>query len=268
MLRGLLVWALFFVGTHAALFTKTSGVREVKAAKFTDEVLYSPLVTAVMFYSPHCGYCKSMAPEWQSAAQAMRGIAKFVAVDCTLDTNQHLCSKHGVKGYPSIQVFQPAKLDNADFERVNKGADLPRKKPQRYNYNSQREKDAFVSFIKSKILNYAVTLTSESAEQKIGNNSNANQLVFLQGAKSSAVLPISTKVLSREYFGKVEFFVLPRKTKSVWEKLGFKPIKKDQVVFIDAKGKHAVYTGEPGSKMELKKFIKTQLESQQTKQDL
>jgi protein disulfide-isomerase A6 len=44
-----------------------------------------------------------LAPEWEQAANDLKGTVKLGAVDATVSTN--LASKYGVKGYPTIKVF-------------------------------------------------------------------------------------------------------------------------------------------------------------------
>ena len=59
----------------------------------------------VMFYAPWCGHCRSAKPEYQAAAEQLKGDRKFLfaAVDCT--KNAQLCHIQSVKGYPTTKYY-------------------------------------------------------------------------------------------------------------------------------------------------------------------
>ena len=52
----------------------------------------------VEFYSPACGHCKAMEPEYAKAAKKMLGVIPFIAIDCTAGANNVLCSQYQIKG--------------------------------------------------------------------------------------------------------------------------------------------------------------------------
>ena len=52
-----------------------------------------------------CGHCKALAPEYATAANKLKGLAKLVAVDCDDQSNRELCSKFQVQGFPTLKIF-------------------------------------------------------------------------------------------------------------------------------------------------------------------
>jgi protein disulfide-isomerase A6 len=72
-------------------------------ANFNDLVLKSKDIWLVEFYAPWCGHCKSLEPEWNIAAGKLKGQVKLGKVDATVETG--LGQRFGVKGYPTIKVF-------------------------------------------------------------------------------------------------------------------------------------------------------------------
>ena len=58
----------------------------------------------VEFYAPWCGHCQSLAPEYEKAAKALRGIANIAAVDATKEN-----TGVSVQGYPTIKFYNEGK---------------------------------------------------------------------------------------------------------------------------------------------------------------
>merc|ERR1719426_89310 len=61
----------------------------------------------VKFLAPWLGHCKRMKPDWDKLAAEFDGndAVAIVDVDCTKDDSKDLCSKYGVRGYPTIKYF-------------------------------------------------------------------------------------------------------------------------------------------------------------------
>ena len=96
-----------------ALYNKNSGVVDLNPNNFENRVVDGEGVWVVEFYAPWCGHCKNLAPEYQKAAKALKGIIGVGAVDC--DEHKSLCGQYGVKGFPTIKVFGANKKKPADY---------------------------------------------------------------------------------------------------------------------------------------------------------
>jgi len=101
VLVGVLVAACCSSATPATATDATP----LTAATF-DEFVALERVTMVEFYAPWCGHCKRLAPEYAKAAAALAALDAPIEignVDCT--TNKELCSRFGVRGYPTLKTF-------------------------------------------------------------------------------------------------------------------------------------------------------------------
>jgi protein disulfide-isomerase A1 len=116
-----------------------SDVLELDGESFEKAIADNDLI-AVEFFSPWCGHCKSLAPEWEKAATAMKGKVPVAKVDCT--ANQELCGAQGVQGYPTLKLFRGGEAGPMEVARKS---------------------EAIVTFL-SKELSPAVTTLSTSAE--------------------------------------------------------------------------------------------------------
>ncbi|VDL91875.1 unnamed protein product [Schistocephalus solidus] len=78
-------------------------VIELTDKNFDDLVLKSEDEWLVSFYAPWCPHCKSLKPEWESAARKLSGKVKLGGVDATV--YQSLAQRYSVKGFPTIKNF-------------------------------------------------------------------------------------------------------------------------------------------------------------------
>jgi protein disulfide-isomerase A6 len=76
---------LLLLGVSFALYKDNSPVVKLTKDNFNELVKQSKDVWMVEFYAPWCGHCKNLAPEWEKAAKALKGVANVGAVDMTTD---------------------------------------------------------------------------------------------------------------------------------------------------------------------------------------
>lgn len=101
------------IGGASALYSPSSGVVDLTPSNFQREVINSDAVWVVEFYAPWCGHCKQLVPEYQKAAQALKGVVKVGAVNA--DEHRDIGGQYGVRGFPTIKIFGLDKNKPEDF---------------------------------------------------------------------------------------------------------------------------------------------------------
>ncbi|VDN04299.1 unnamed protein product [Thelazia callipaeda] len=82
----------------------SSAVVKLTERNFSVFISSHPLVL-VKFYASWCGHCKKLAPEYEKAAQQLKGNGIVLAeVDSIVEHN--LSSEHDITGYPKLIIFR------------------------------------------------------------------------------------------------------------------------------------------------------------------
>ena len=105
----------------SAIADPNSAVVQLTSADFEKFVKENPLVLAE-FFAPWCGYCKMLAPEFSKAADSLAQShpnIKLAQLDC--DNDQEFCQGLGVKGYPTLKVFQSGSVSDYEGPRSAEG---------------------------------------------------------------------------------------------------------------------------------------------------
>ena len=79
-------------------------VREVDVATLEKAARSDGLPLVVDFWAPWCGPCRMMAPQFQQAAQSLKGTARLVK----LNTEDHpeAGARYGIRGIPTMAAFR------------------------------------------------------------------------------------------------------------------------------------------------------------------
>ncbi|XP_071854891.1 protein disulfide-isomerase A6-like [Apostichopus japonicus] len=105
---------LAILAVAISLSNAKSDVIQLTPEVFNDKVVNSDSVWLVEFFAPWCGHCKSLAPEWEKVATALKGVVKVGAVDA--DQHKSLGSQFGVRGFPTIKIFGLDKSKPEDYQ--------------------------------------------------------------------------------------------------------------------------------------------------------
>lgn len=105
---------LFLVHNLNALYTSNSPVVQLTQNNFANLVTKTDGLWLVEFYAPWCGHCKTLAPEFEKAAKALKGMFQLGAVDMT--TEQSVGSPYDIKGFPTIKLFGANKNAPIDYQ--------------------------------------------------------------------------------------------------------------------------------------------------------
>lgn len=118
----------------------------------------------VKFYSPWCGHCKAMAPDYHKVAKLLeeeKSDIKLAKVDATVESQ--LAEQHNIQGYPTLKFFR-------DGEPIE--------------YKGGRTVDEMVRWLKKKTGPAAQTLGSVDEAKEFVDSAEVTVVGFFKDAES------------------------------------------------------------------------------------
>ncbi|XP_061597713.1 protein disulfide isomerase family A, member 8 [Cololabis saira] len=169
--------ALFLFSFPAAVCSRRD-VMELGDADF-DYLATEQETMLVTFYAPWCGHCKKLAPEFEKAANRLKGIVQLAKVDCT--AHSETCGRFGVTGYPTVKIFRYGK-DSAP-------------------YDGPRTADGIYHYMKKQTGPDSVHLKTKEELQTFTSNYDASVVGVFSGADGSGLAEfLKAAGLLREQF--------------------------------------------------------------------
>lgn len=134
----------------------------------------------VSFYAPWCGHCQQLEPTYVKVAQKMDSTKLLVGkLDCT--KHQHIASKYGIRGFPTIKMFRGGRA---------------------IDYDGAREESAMVQWA-----NRAVGPAVHSTSRQISDFAeNAKIPIFLFNGLSDSPMLESFISVAEEHVPNIAFF--------------------------------------------------------------
>uniref|UniRef100_A0A1Y1L2T2 Thioredoxin domain-containing protein n=1 Tax=Photinus pyralis TaxID=7054 RepID=A0A1Y1L2T2_PHOPY len=106
--------ALQVLTSALALDPPNSNIIELSGSNFNEMVLKSNDLWLVEFFTYWSVECKKLYPEFQKAADALKGVVKVGAVD--IDKDEYLTERYNIKFLPTFKMFGENKKKPMDFD--------------------------------------------------------------------------------------------------------------------------------------------------------
>ncbi|CAD7952856.1 unnamed protein product [Amoebophrya sp. A25] len=140
----------------------------------------------VEFYAPWCGHCKSLAPEYEKAAQTMaaKGLkTKLVKIDGTEEKSQ--IQKHGVEGFPTMFYYTSG---------------------EKVEYTGPRKADGIVRWLESREKDAVEECSQQQIDEELAKDASVSPTKFVlvarvaskKSGKAVAVKKAMSKLVSAE----------------------------------------------------------------------
>lgn len=110
----LLFLSLSLTNLSKSLFSDNSSVILLNSTTFEADVINSKDIWLVIFFAPWCQYCKAFSPEFELAAESLKGVFKLGAVN--VDEERDLSNDYGIDHLPTVKFFGIQKENPVEFE--------------------------------------------------------------------------------------------------------------------------------------------------------
>jgi len=212
-----LIGLLAFLATANALYEEGSGIKVLDASNFDKFVGNAGQLAVVEFFAPWCGHCKQLVPEYIKAAKKLKGMVDVYAIDASDQKNAEIAQAHGIRGFPTIMLFNGPKV-------------IP--------YESQRTGDAIVAFA-MKYVKSVKKLTAKNHEKWLKKKDKVRVMLFTKKAEGSEFF----NALSNKFTDHAEFGVV-RKDKKIGKKFKVDYTDKNTILIFETGSVEPIwYTG-------------------------
>ena len=124
------------------------------------------------FFAPWCGHCKAMKPDWDTLMTEYQDSSTVLVadVDC-IGSGKDLCTKFGVKGFPTVKFGDPVNLEDykggRDLVTLQKFTSelKPSCNIETFEYCSEKEKST-IAIIKNKSVEDLKASVEEEADER------------------------------------------------------------------------------------------------------
>jgi len=156
-----------------AEFEKEEGVLVLGDSDFAEAIATYDYVLAE-FYAPWCGHCKTLAPEFAKAAQALAGLSNVALAKVDATVHPETAKKYGVRGYPTLKWFKKDPENAMEYGGGRKDAEIQ-------------------SWIKKKTGPSAVELADVDAAKKIQEDNEVVVVGYFAEASKDDFIAVADK---------------------------------------------------------------------------
>jgi len=90
-------------------------IHQISTTEFSEVLLKSSGIWILEFYAPWCGHCKNFQSDFVLAAENLKGLVSFGAVNCDVEENKPLCGYFKVQSLPSVfalkSILEPIEVE-------------------------------------------------------------------------------------------------------------------------------------------------------------